>query len=233
MISKHLLPFTILPPATVVLPIEIDSGSPKLRNAKKLNEEGYREFATWMARAERIRKQKRGPKAEKQTVYERLDYQKELSGQDLEARHLVLYNAAGTNLAAAYVDRDTLILPLIVEHKLYWAACESQKEAHYLTAILNSEAANIAIKPFQSVGLMGERDIEKKVLDLPLPSYSTQIDEHRAIAKLGAEAHEAALALIKSPELPKSLAQRRAWIREKLKHHLDQINQLVVKVLGF
>jgi hypothetical protein len=73
----------------------------------------------------------------------------------------VLYNAAGTNVSAAYFDRRKYPR-FVVELKLYWAAFSNRAEAHHVTSILNSKRANRAIKPFQSTGLLGERDIEKK-----------------------------------------------------------------------
>lgn len=128
-------------------------------------------MANWMREAEKIWKEKRGRKAKRQTVYQWLDYQGKLTAQNLKQRHLVLYNAAGSNLSGARIDRESLSAPFVVEHKLYWTHCETAAEADYLAAVLNSEVVNEAIKPFQSTGLMGERDIEKKVLDWPIPLF--------------------------------------------------------------
>src|SRR5947209_8238623 len=124
-----------------------------------------------MHEAETIWNAARKQKAGRQTLYERLDYHSELTIQNLSRPHLVLYNAAGTNISAAVLDRQSLPLPFVVEHKLYWAAFDGEEEAHYLAAILNSNVPNNEIKPFQSLGLMGERDIEKKVLELPIPLF--------------------------------------------------------------
>lgn len=226
-ISRHLLPFVLLPPATVVLPLEQDAGSLRVRTASELARMGYRDIAEWMEKAERIWKRYRGAKAEQQTIYERLDYQKELTKQDLTARHLVLYNAAGTNLVAAHVDRAELSLPFIVEHKLYWGAVAGQDEGDYLTAILNASAINEAIKPFQSMGLMGERDIEKKVLELPIPRYDPSQEKHKAIARLSAQARHRAAKLILSSDFPRSLGQQRARVRGHMNDLLGDIDTIV------
>jgi hypothetical protein len=226
-ISKHILPFIVLPLATVVLPIERHHDRLHVVDAAHLRREGHREFAAWMSKAEAMWKYHKKKKAGKQTVYQRLDYHKELTSQDITARHLVLYNAAGTNLAAAYLDRHTLSVPFVVEHKLYWATCDSQEEADYLIAILNADAVNRAIKPFQSVGLMGERDIEKKVLDLAFPIYDGSEKTHRDLARLAAEARNRIGTLLTDPVFPSSLALRRKWVRTKLKDLLDQIDEIV------
>ena len=97
------------------------------------------------------------------------DYSGKLPPQRPSQRHLVLYNAAGTNVSATYCDREGLASPFVVDHKLYWTACEAAEEAHYLVAIFNFASVNLAIKPFQSTGLLGERYIHKSCWKCPLP----------------------------------------------------------------
>jgi hypothetical protein len=174
----------------------------------------------------------RGDKARKQTVYGRLEYQGGLSAQSFKQRHLVLYNAAGTNVSAAYFDR-TKHPGFVVEHKLYWAAFSDEREAHYVAAVLNSDMANKAIKPFQSTGLLGERDIEKKLLELPIPTFDHENKAHTDIAKLGAQAHAEAAEVVSSGEFPigSSLARQRGIVRLNLKSTMKKIDKLVVHLL--
>ncbi|MCA9643426.1 MAG: hypothetical protein KC492_22155, partial [Myxococcales bacterium] len=138
--------------------------------------------------------------------------------------HLVLYNAAGTNLCAAAYDRTAAELTLVVDAKVYWAACNSAEEADYLAAILNSGCVNEAIKPLQSMGLLGERDIHKKVLDLPIPIYDSKNPAHRAIAALGAKARDASSAHAASSSLPPSLGRARGALRDALASVLADID---------
>jgi len=226
-LSKHLVPFAMLEPATVVLPLSPEGDGLKLCSAEALRHAGFRGFAAWMRKAELVWNEKRERKADRQSVYDWLDYQGKMTNQKLGARYMVVYNAAGTNLAAASVDRQSLPLEFIVEHKLYWAACTTAAEADYVAALLNSEAVNKAIKPFQSMGLMGERDIEKKVLDLPFPAYAAANATHQALAELGKQARVKAAVLVKSPDFPPHLARRRAWMREQLEDLLAQIDEMV------
>jgi hypothetical protein len=72
-ISKHLLPFVVLEPATVVLPVEKYNGHPTVLNSSALISSGYREFGKWMKKAEGIWRAKRKGKAGRQTLTEWLD----------------------------------------------------------------------------------------------------------------------------------------------------------------
>ena len=72
-LSRHLLPFVTLDPAWVVLPMEETNGNLSIVRSDKLTKDGFREFGTWMKTAENLWNSKRGDKAEKQSLYERLD----------------------------------------------------------------------------------------------------------------------------------------------------------------
>jgi type I restriction-modification system DNA methylase subunit len=232
-LGRHILPFALNTPATVILPVEQRDGSLRLAKAAKLMEDGFREFGKWMEEAERIWNEKRKDKAKKQDVYERLDYQKELTRQNLNHRYLVLYNAEGTNVAATFFDRQSYRTSLIVEHTVYWGAFANEEEAHYMCAILNSETVNLAIKPFQATGLLGERHVQKKLLELPIPTFDHENTNHTDIATLGSEAWEKTQQAMKSREFPAgtSLARQRGFIRTHLKAELKKIDNLVAALL--
>jgi len=123
-------------------------------------------------------------------------------------------------------------LPLIVDHKLYWVACDSEAEGHYLEAFLNSEIVNHEIKPFQSLGLLGERDIHKKVLELPIPKYKSINERCRNISSLGKEANNKVGQFIKKNTLSGSLGKKRSKIREEIKADLNKINKEVKHLLN-
>lgn len=232
-LAKHLLPFATLTPATVALPLKDKEGVLSMIKSESLKKEGYREFAEWVSEAERIWDEKRDQKASRMSLLEWLDYQGKLTAQNLRQRHLVLYNAAGTNVAAACFDRKSCPLPFVVDHKLYWAAFKDSCEADYVAAILNSETANKAIKPFQSTGLLGERDIHKKLLELPIPLFNHEDALHRNLSEMGVVARAAAAVAIKSENFPAdgSLARQRRFVRTHLKKELQEIDALVAKLL--
>jgi SAM-dependent methyltransferase len=233
-ISHHVLPFVLLEPSPVVLPLEEAHGAYYTMTTNELRQKGYRDFAKWMEEAESIWAEKRGAKAERQSVLQRIDYQKGLTAQSPQHRHLVLYNAAGTNVSATYCDRQALSLPLLVEHKLYWAAFSNAAEAQFVAAVLNSASVNDVIKPFQSTGLLGERDIEKKLLDVPIPLFDSENVSHRKLSELGSEAHRQAAVVIQDQNFPSgsSLARQRAYVRTALADTLTEIDGLVRTLLG-
>jgi hypothetical protein len=233
-VSRHLVPYSMLSPVTVVLPVEVNNDLLTIVKADKLIKEGYREFGKWMHEVERLWAEKRGEKADQENVYEWLDYQGKLTAQNLKQKHLVLYNHSGMNVAAAYFDRHHQIAPFIVDVKLYWAAFSSQEEADYVVAVLNSETVNAAIKPFQSVGLLGERDIHKKLLELPIPTYNQEDSKHTKLSKLGAKAREEAAKVVASGGFPveSGIAKQRGFIRKQLKSEMEEIDALVAKLLS-
>ncbi|HXT74207.1 MAG TPA: N-6 DNA methylase [Candidatus Angelobacter sp.] len=232
-LARHLLPFVVLEPATVVLPYELQNGVLCVRTAAALKNLGYREFSEWMTQVEKVWTENRLQKSQSQTVYQRLDYQRELTRQNPSRRHLVLYNKSGTNISAAHFEGNAQSPPFVVDHTLYWAAFSEPHEADYVVAILNSETVNRRIKPFQSTGLLGERDVHKKLLDLPIPLYSSAFKDHRKLAELGEKARLDAAAAVKSGGFPpsSSLARRRAFVRLTLKDVLAEIDLLVRKLL--
>lgn len=76
--------------------------------------------------------------------------------------YLVVSGAGGKWVCGAY----TRLSPddsrqLIIDQTLYWAVVETENEARYLTGLINSEAINIKIRPFQPKGKLGERHIHK------------------------------------------------------------------------
>jgi len=230
-IAKHILPFAVLEPATVILPIETDAHGLRILTADLLTRDGYRDAGNWFRRAEHLWNEKRGAKAQRQSIYEWLDYQGKLTAQDLGHRHLVLYNAAGTNLSAAYYDRNSHSAHLIVDHKLYCAGVPTPSEAHYLVALLNSGPFNEAIKPFQSRGLLGERDIHKKVLDLPIPGFDNENPHDLRLAELGRNAHESAQLLVPKLAASRRLGRQRSEMRTALAIILSEIDGIVREML--
>jgi hypothetical protein len=100
---------------------------------------------------------------------------------------------------------------------------------------------NHAIKPFQSVGLQGERDIHKKLLELPIPSYDRKDELHAQLVALAAEAEREATGVVQNagrsngmtrhPHLPTSLGGRRMVVRDALSSTLRFIDLRVKELL--
>src|SRR5665213_2132922 len=90
--------------------------------------------------------------------------------------------------------------PFVAEHKTYWCEVQSDAEAHFLCAFLNSDYANEQIKSFQSRGLFGPRDIHKTIVKLPFPRFDAKRPEHVALAALGGKCVRIAAGLLNQEE---------------------------------
>jgi hypothetical protein len=86
------------------------------------------------------------------------------------------------------------------------------QEAHYVTAVSNSETANEAIKPFQSTGLLGRTGHRKEIARTSIPFFDRSIDYHVRLAEL-VKARVDALKVLDSGQFPASasLAKQRAF----------------------
>jgi len=129
-------------------------------------------------KAERIWKERRGEKIEKMSIYQRLDRSRGLTGHSSTAKYRVLYNRSGTHLVSCIIDNkksvkevDSSKIPIsgvICDGTIHWFDTNSLDEAMFVSAMLNAPIVDALIKPMQTRGLWGERDIYKKVLELPL-----------------------------------------------------------------
>jgi hypothetical protein len=230
LIAKHILPFAVLPPATVALPIEVGAEGLAVITADAMNQMGYRDAAKWFRLAEAIWAEKRGNKAERQSLYEWLDYQGKLTAQDFGQRHLVLYNTSGTNVAAACPPPT--MRPL-ADATLYWAALATADEANYVCAILNSATVNNAIKPFQARGFTGaQRHVHKKLLEVPIPRFDAREARHRRLAELGARANADSARIAPTLTSSRLLGRQRSEMRKALGTILAEIDGIVGQILG-
>ena len=110
----------------------------------------------------------------KMTLTERWDYHRELSAQFPMPSVRVVYAKSGTLPAAAIVED----LSAVLDHVLYWAAT-GKREAQYLTAILNSEAARSRVAAMQPRGQWGARHFDKLMFELPIPLFNVNDPLHR------------------------------------------------------
>lgn len=230
-LGGQILPFTLLTPSVTVIPLVQDGSKRDVWDSAKLKREGYREFGAWMEEAERIWKQKRERKAGSVSLQEWLDYQSKLTAQRPQDEHLVLYNKSGTNVSAVSVRKSGFALPLVLDFTVYSGTVASSEEANYLASVLNSSVSNEAIKPFQAMGLLGERDIHKKLMDLPIPRFNPENTRHAALVQLGRQAREKASEVLKMSAPPTSLARLRGQMRIQLKNELAEIDRIVKKLL--
>lgn len=241
-LSKCILPFSLYKPEFVVLPIVIEkdnTGNKKLRvhTADELMREGFLYASKWFRNAENIWNIHRTEKSKNMSSNDRLDFQKGLSEQNLNAPYLVLYNSSAKDANATVVKRKDLDLEFIVESVTYVYYTNNLQEAYYLTAILNSSVPNVLMKDFQAKGLFGARHVHKKILDIWFPKYDSANELHKRLADLGKAAHEKAAKFLKDnppqQELtPLHLGRLRMAIKKHLSKEMKEIDKLVKKLMS-
>ncbi len=245
-LSKHLLPFMLLPDLPrVVLPlVEKTSEKPtvpgnsqakapeyELCDSSRLRELGFREGAEWFARAEELWIEHRAAKST-YTLEQWLNYNNKLMRQNPAARWLVVFNAVGTNLSSALIDQKDHLHRFWADHRQYILNATTQREGFYLVGILNSKAINKAIKPFQSKGQQGERDIHKLPLELPIPRFDPENRVHTEIAGLSEQASQKVEASYQRGEIEGRLAAMRGSARQIVDQELKKIDKLVAALLS-
>ncbi|MBM3335437.1 hypothetical protein FJY63_12315, partial [Candidatus Sumerlaeota bacterium] len=180
----------------------------------------------------------RNKKSTQLSINGRLDWQRTLTRQQLRARLAVLYNRSGTNLVAAVVRPAAIkcvgvvsVSGFISDSVTYRYYPTSKDEAHYLVGCLNSNVVNQNIKPYQTQGLWGERDIHRRPFEVcSIPRFDPKNPLHIKIAAIAAQAERRLkrwLAMIGG-----TVAQARATARGIVRHERAQLDDLVAQLLA-
>jgi hypothetical protein len=170
------------------------------------------------------------------SIENRLDFQRGIIDQNLNAPFLVLYNSSAKDANTTVVKREDIDLEFIVEHKGYWMGTNNLNEAYYITAILNSTIPNLLMKDFQSKGLFGARDVHKKILDVYFPKFDEKDSNHLQLAQLSQTCHlKTARFLIDNPPQQELSAIHLGRLRVAIKKHLvkemETIDMIVKKII--
>ncbi len=144
-------------------------------------------LAAWWREAERLWTKNKSPMS-KLSLRDQIDFQGKLQRQFPIAGQRVAYTKSGQHIAACRIE-DT---EAIIDHTLYWAACDSIDEARYLTAILNSQALTQAVAPLQARGQHNPRHFDLHVFSLGFPAFDPNDELHQYIATLAERAEAVA-----------------------------------------
>lgn len=239
--GSEVVPFGTLKSPIIVAPVEPTNTKYRLIDSEEAATRGFLNLKKWLNRAELEWKKRREEKAEKMTIYERLDRQMGLSKQNPKAKYKVIYNTSGTYLASAIVENKKPIVTLngtklqlngiLIDCTLYSYETNSKEEAYYLASILNSSILDEAIKPSQARGLFGPRHIHKKPFEISIPKFNSRNSTHRELSRLCKICTAEVEKML--PDLARefdSIGWIRKKINENLKLHLDQIDDLVLKL---
>lgn len=240
-LAKSILPFSMYQPNLVALPATVEESGRgglilRLHSADELLDLGYRNAAKWFAGAERYWEERKTAKSAKMSNLKRLNFQRGLTGQNLNLPYLVLYSASSKDANATTVRREDIDLPFIAESKGYIFSTRHLDEAYYVTAILNSDGISSQLRDFQTRGLFGFRDIHKKILDVHFPRFDAEDERHRMISGLSRTAHEKTALFLKTnpPEhdlTPRHLGALRRAIKEHLSDELAVIDEIVLDII--
>jgi methylase of polypeptide subunit release factors len=198
--GKNLLPFKpqFLP---IVLPVKRGELKLSIQTSKDLRREGSLKMANWLEEAQ---KQWSGHATKTNlrnfpVVTDYVNYHGKLFLQRQNLRYYVIQTGSGSHIAAAVVDTKKIpqissgkakITPVcfIADYTTFWFATNSLPEAHYLTAILNSNVMDKAIKKSQPQGKWGPRHICRLPFEQNIPSFDRHNKLHFRIALAGLRA---------------------------------------------
>lgn len=223
-LAENIVPFVVIDPFVIHLPVRETGGHWAYLSSSEMLNEGYSDSSDWFSEVE---KSYDDLSSNKMTLFERVNYHNGLLVQNPKAKIWVLYCASGTNACASVYENEAR---LWVEHKVYWhVPAEGRDEAFYLCAVLNSPKINELIKPFQSKGLLGERDIEKKILDVGIPKFDRCNDTMIALSQLGVELSKRVSKSV-GDFTGKGIGKKRSDIRKRFQTEFNEIDDLVMKL---
>ena len=164
--------------------------------------------------------------ANRRSLLENLDYMHKLSSQlrweqQSGGRPVrVAYNQSGAPIASLVEDNTA-----IIDYTLYWIACKNIDEAHYILAIINSQALYDRVEPLMAKGQFGARHLQKHLWKLPIPEFDAENALHARVSDAGAQAAAGAaerleeLRVERGDKLTVTIARRelRKWLRESPK----------------
>ena len=201
LLSKHLLPFGHQKLNIVALPFQ-QSASGKLEFVDGFLEFGvvgnHRSYTTWFERTNNIWDERKASKVE-ESLPEWFNYRNKLTTQNVTDRFRVIYGGSGTNIACCVLDLDFEDLSVyrrrvsgfVVDTTCYHLSTETEAEAHYLCAILNSQPVDEQIKAHQPEGLWGARHIHRTPFEAcAIPIFDASNPDHLELAGLSMAAHE-------------------------------------------
>ncbi len=243
LLASELLPFGHFAFRPVILPIVPHEGNYHIFDSVSAKNKGDYELADWMSKVEKIWQLKRGSKSENSTVVEWLNYRNKITNQNPNTQYWVLYNVSGSYLTATKVKKQEIVFNVagqsvrgqgfIADYKTFYMESHDEDEADYLVAVLNAPIIDELVKPMQSRGLFGPRDICKKVLDLPIPLYDAKNSVHRELVDLARQC--ATLVVSRIEEEPKltqmQIGRARTSIRTGLSEQLFRIDTLMKSLM--
>ncbi len=237
-LGRQLLPFGHTELSLVVLPLEDKPAGLSMINQAMAQGKGHSGLNEWLKQVDKLwanGRKERSPK----DAYSRLDYQHLLTSQHPTGYHTVMYNRVGTNLASCVLSPTTENSPevaginargFVADVDTFLYQTKEGNEAHYLCAFLNAPYVDETIKPHQTRGQWGARDITRRPFEVvPIPKFDPADDRHQKLAELSKECHQK----VKQLKLEgKNIGNLRGKVRKALAKELAEIDKLVKNILS-
>jgi len=211
--------------------------------ARQARKQYYFGLAEWLDKCEALWKEKRLEKADRMTIYQRLDRYRGLTRQRRK-QYTVVYPDVNRVMLASVLAGDGVLsgpgsqrrgeAPLMIESAMYYADTDSQDEAFYLAAWLNSPILDELLQSFRRKKQGGHPHVHKKVWEFPIPLYDPSSAEHRSMASLGEKCARVAAKITREVGAKgekAGLKDLRNRIREELKDQLAEIGALAKESL--
>jgi type I restriction-modification system DNA methylase subunit len=233
-LGRQLLPFGYTDLSLVVLPIEEKPLGPGMVNKEMALGKGHSGLYEWLNKVESLWdiNKKTGNKS---TIYQWLDYVGKLTSQHTTDFYTVVYNRAGTNLASSVISpklskAGLSVKGFVADADIYYYQTKTDIEAHYLCSFLNAPYVDDKIKPHQTRGQWGERDIHRRPFEVvPIPKYDPNNENHNKLAELSKECHQK-VAQLKLEG--KSIGNLRGKVRKAMAKELAEIDDVVKSILA-
>lgn len=240
LLSTDIVPFGHLDFRVVVLPLVQGAEGYSIIKKAQANKKGFIHLSKWLNKVQMIWEEKRGEKSEKMDAVDWLDYRHKLSMQK-QTKYKVLYPTSATYLCGCVIEKKIIRIEIerqelelqdfVTDVKTFYLETDKKAEAHYLCSILNAPTVDELIKPMQSRGLFGPRDIHKKVWELPIPEFDPSNEDHKALARSGEECTKKVSKLLSQGIPKKSIGNLRKMMKAELKEEIKEIDGVVRKIL--
>jgi hypothetical protein len=177
--STEIVPFKLVSTKTAFLPINSTIPNEAMRNEAIAHLKPLAQSHFAVLNSLYRERQKRG--ATITDLWARLNYNHGLATDRQDQQCKVIFRGIGGYTQAAVVGRE-----VIVDTSCYFYPAQSDEEAHYLLAILNSLTISQDLRKRGSTGASGSlRNLHKKPLEYHIPLYDGTNPSHAKLAACG------------------------------------------------
>ena len=147
--------------------------------------------------------------------------------QNFSKDFLVLSSASGTNPCAAYIDlRKFERNRLVIDQTLYWYLAETEDEAIYISALLNSPSLWEEISDFQPEGAFGKRHIHTLPYKI-IPPFDPENNAQREVIEATRDLIREWKAVCESDQYSNLIEPNSGTLSSRRKRQQNRIRELV------